>query len=86
MEVPNATAGSTTPGAAARSFTNREMSILELVADGLTNAQIGEQLHISRYTVAQHVAKMLQRIGAINRTDLVSRAYAAGILKNPSMS
>jgi len=63
-------------------FTGRELSILELVAVGCTNVQIGEKLHISKYTVAQHVAKMLRRIGAANRTDLVSRAYSVGILKN----
>jgi DNA-binding NarL/FixJ family response regulator len=61
-------------------FTSREMTILALVAEGLSNVQIGEKLHISRYTVAQHVAKMLQRIGAVNRTELVNRAHAAGIL------
>jgi DNA-binding NarL/FixJ family response regulator len=62
-------------------FTSRELSILELVAAGCTNVEIGAKLHISKYTVAQHVAKMLRRIGAANRTDLVSRAYGVGILK-----
>jgi DNA-binding NarL/FixJ family response regulator len=62
-------------------FTQREMSVLHLVASGLTNVQIGEKLHISKYTVAQHIAMMLRRIGAANRTDLVSRAHAEGILK-----
>jgi DNA-binding CsgD family transcriptional regulator len=61
-------------------FTIRELSVLELVAEGCTNVQIAEKLHISRYTVAQHIAKMLVRIGAVNRTDLVSRAHVTGIL------
>jgi LuxR family transcriptional regulator, maltose regulon positive regulatory protein len=65
-------------------FTSRELSILEHVAEGCTNVQIAEKLHISRYTVAQHVAKMLHRIGAVNRTDLVSRAHVAGILSPPA--
>jgi DNA-binding NarL/FixJ family response regulator len=56
------------------------VSILELVAAGLTNVQIDDKLHISKYTVAQHVTKMLQRVGAANRTDLVSRAHVAGLL------
>lgn len=63
-------------------FTQREMSILKLVALGFTNIQIGEKLHISKYTVAQHVAKMLRRLGAANRTDLVNRAHAEGILQS----
>jgi DNA-binding NarL/FixJ family response regulator len=63
-------------------ITQREMSILRLVALGFTNVQIGEKLHISKYTVAQHVAKMLRRLGAANRTDLVNRAYVEGILES----
>jgi DNA-binding NarL/FixJ family response regulator len=63
-------------------FTQREMSILRLVALGFTNVQIGAKLHISRYTVAQHVAKMLRRLGAANRTDLVNRAHVEGILQS----
>jgi DNA-binding NarL/FixJ family response regulator len=61
-------------------FTQRELSILHLAAKGWTNVQIAASLHISKYTVAQHIAKMLQRTGAANRTDLVSKAHAAGIL------
>jgi DNA-binding NarL/FixJ family response regulator len=61
-------------------FTPRELSILQLVATGCTNIQIATKLHISKYTVAQHIAKMLKRAGAANRTDLVSRAHSAGIL------
>jgi DNA-binding NarL/FixJ family response regulator len=61
-------------------FTQRELSVLHLAAKGFTNIEIAASLHISKYTVAQHIAKMLQRTGAANRTDLVSRAHAAGIL------
>jgi DNA-binding NarL/FixJ family response regulator len=61
-------------------FTQRELSILQLAAKGCTNIQIAANLNISKYTVAQHIAKMLQRAGAANRTDLVSKAHAAGIL------
>ena len=61
-------------------FTQREMSILRLIALGFTNVQVGEKLHISKYTVAQHIAKMLRRLGAANRTDLVNRAHVEGIL------
>jgi DNA-binding NarL/FixJ family response regulator len=61
-------------------LTQRELSILHLAAEGCTNVQIAAGLHISKYTVAQHIAKMLQRTGAANRTDLVSKAHLAGIL------
>ena len=63
-----------------RDLTVREWSVLRLTAQGLTNIQIADQLHISKYTVAQHMAKMLRRTGAANRTDLVRRAYVAGVI------
>jgi len=63
-----------------RELTAREMSILCLVAAGLTNSEVSRRLHISRHTVAQHIANMLQRAPARNRAELVARAYAAGML------
>lgn len=64
-----------------RELTAREISILCLVAAGLTNSEVSRRLHISRHTVAQHIANMLQRAPARNRAELVARAYAAGILR-----
>lgn len=61
-------------------FTARERTILRLAAQGYTNVQIAVQLNISKYTVAQHMAKMLRRTGAANRTDLVHRAHIAGVI------
>jgi DNA-binding CsgD family transcriptional regulator len=61
-------------------MTSREMTILCLIAAGLTNSEVASSLHISRHTVAQHVAYMLQRARARNRAELVARAYAAGTL------
>lgn len=63
-------------------FTQREMCVLRLASEGYTNVQIGLKLNISKYTVAQHIAKMLRRVGAANRTDLVNRAHVAGILSD----
>jgi DNA-binding NarL/FixJ family response regulator len=61
-------------------ITSREAAILCLIAGGLTNVQVARKLHISRHTVAQHIAEMLRRARAANRAELVARAYAAGIL------
>jgi DNA-binding CsgD family transcriptional regulator len=61
-------------------LTARETAILCLVAGGCTNADAGRALHISRHTVAQHIADMLRRADARNRGELVARAYSAGIL------
>jgi DNA-binding CsgD family transcriptional regulator len=59
---------------AARHFTARETEILNLVADGLTNSQIGDRLYISSHTVAQHLTAMFRRTGARNRAHLVRLA------------
>jgi DNA-binding NarL/FixJ family response regulator len=53
----------------------RELAVLRLVAEGLSNRVIGERLYISPNTVANHVRAILQKTGCANRTD--ATAYAA---------
>jgi DNA-binding CsgD family transcriptional regulator len=62
------------------SLTARETAVLCLIAAGLTNLEVARALHISRHTVAQHIADMLRRAPASNRSELIARAYADGIL------
>jgi DNA-binding NarL/FixJ family response regulator len=61
-------------------LTHREIEVLVALAAGHDNSQIAEELCISRATVAHHVAVMLQRAGAANRTALVSWAIYSGLL------
>jgi DNA-binding CsgD family transcriptional regulator len=65
---------------AAHRFTGREREILNLLAAGLTNAEISAKLYISSHTVAQHVAAMLKRTNCRRRTQLAVLAARAGIL------
>jgi DNA-binding NarL/FixJ family response regulator len=60
-------------------LTPRHLSILQLIERGLTNGEIGNKLHLSRYTISQHVSEMFRRTGAVNRADLVARAHQAGL-------
>lgn len=60
--------------AAAASLSERELTVLTLVATGATNAQIAEQLQISRRTVATHVEHLLQKLRASNRLQAVAAA------------
>lgn len=46
----------------------REREILGLIADGYTDAEIGRALHISVYTVQNHVKSILRKLEARNRT------------------
>ena len=52
----------------------REAEVLEALSDGLTNAQIGQRLHISVRTVESHVSSLLRKLGAADRRDLAARA------------
>lgn len=81
--MTNPPAGSATDHGGFSSLTARQMAVLEMVSRGLTNRQIGCELHMSRYTVAQHLKEVFKRTGSINRTDLVDRAYRYGALRRP---
>lgn len=51
------------------SLSEREVDVLRLLAEGLSNALIGDRLFISPYTVANHVQKILEKTGTANRTE-----------------
>jgi DNA-binding NarL/FixJ family response regulator len=61
-------------------LTAREIDVLEGLAEGLSNRAIAERLHISDQTVKFHVASVMAKLGAANRTDAVRRAVREGIV------
>jgi len=61
-------------------LTHREMEILQLVADGLTDKQIAAELGIGRRTVSNCVSIILLKLGARRRAEAVSRALRLGLL------
>lgn len=63
-------------------LTKREIEVLSLVANGLTNEQIGRRLVVSRGTVKAHVEHIISKLGAIDRTHAAVRAVQAGILQS----
>ncbi|WP_159620967.1 helix-turn-helix transcriptional regulator [Ruania rhizosphaerae] len=62
-------------------LTPRERSVLELVAQGLTNKAIGAQLYISEKTVSVHLTRVMAKLGAHSRTDAVARALSQGLIE-----
>lgn len=62
-------------------LTEREEEVLLLVAQGLTNRQIGERLFISGKTVSVHVSNVLAKLGASGRAEAVSLAHQRGLLE-----
>ena len=61
-------------------LTLREVEVLELLAEGLSNKAIAGRLHISDQTVKFHVASIAGKLGAANRTDAVRRAVRLGLI------
>lgn len=61
-------------------LTSREKEILGLVAQGLSNREIAEQLFVSRYTVESHIKHIYRKLSVTKRTKAVSAARSLGIL------
>ncbi|MBN1147387.1 MAG: response regulator transcription factor [Anaerolineales bacterium] len=61
-------------------LSERELQVLELVADGLTNAEIGENLGISPKTVARHRERIMSKLDLHSRADLVKFAIRTGLI------
>jgi DNA-binding NarL/FixJ family response regulator len=61
------------------SVTPREHEVLVLVARGRSNAEIAEELHMSPATAKTHVSRILTKLGARDRAQLVVIAYESGL-------
>ena len=69
------------PFEAAGRLTPREIELLRLVADGMSNRAIAQALSVSPNTVKYHMKNILQKLNVQNRTEAVSYAIGAGLLK-----
>lgn len=68
------------PQAETEALTEREDEILRLVADGMSNREIAEQLHLSRYTIESHVKRIYRKLAVSSRVSAVREARTRGML------
>jgi len=61
-------------------LTEREQQVLTLLAEGLLNREIGEELGISPKTVARHRENIMRKLGLHSRTELVKYAIRVGLI------
>ncbi|WP_026961403.1 response regulator transcription factor [Alicyclobacillus herbarius] len=64
-----------------RGLTQREQEVLQCIADGLGTKQVAERLHISEYTVTEHVSSLMRKLRAKNRTEAVAIAFRNQLIR-----
>jgi DNA-binding NarL/FixJ family response regulator len=65
----------------AASLSTRELEVLQLLAEGLTNERIGERVGLSARTVKTHVQNLLLKLDAADRTGAVARGFRLGLIR-----
>ncbi|MER5731284.1 response regulator transcription factor [Streptomyces sp. NPDC002138] len=67
----------------AEALTKRELEVLQLVADGLSNQQISKKLFLSQATVKSHLVHIYAKLGVDSRTSAVAAANARRLIRTP---
>ena len=62
-------------------LSGREVEVLQLVADGRSNKEIGESLGLSALTVKSHLARIARKLGTGDRAEMVAMAMRAGVIR-----
>ena len=78
---PHGRAGTAVVGGLFEPLSDRELEVLRLLAAGKSNQQIAEELVVALSTVKKHVAHILDKLGAANRTEATAPARELGLLR-----
>jgi DNA-binding NarL/FixJ family response regulator len=68
------------PDQSVEDLTPRELEVLRLMAQGLSNRKIAEQLAVNERTIKSHVGEILSKLGVENRTQAVTYGAAHGLI------
>lgn len=68
-------------GGGASALTPRELEVLQLLAEGLTNQEIGARLDLSARTIKTHVQHLIGKLDVPDRTGAVARAFRLGLIR-----
>jgi DNA-binding NarL/FixJ family response regulator len=63
-------------------MTKREREVIEHIADGLSNKEIGQKLHVSTYTIRSHIHNIMEKLTLHTRLEIANYAYTDGTVKN----
>ena len=74
--IPN-----TTPTPGVEQLTDRELEILRMLAEGLSNAEIADRLYLGETTIKTHVSAVLRKLGVRDQVQAVIAAYESGIVQ-----
>ncbi|HEX5200627.1 MAG TPA: response regulator transcription factor, partial [Actinoplanes sp.] len=80
FQPPAAAPGAPAPVRLPEPLTEREQTVLRLLAAGRSNQQIARELVVSLATVKKHVTHVLTKLGAANRTEATAHARELGLL------
>lgn len=62
-------------------LTGTELAVLGMVAEGLTNREAGQRMHLSHYTIKDHLTKAMRKLGTSTRAETVAKAVQQGLLE-----
>lgn len=74
----------TAPAEGAVLLSERERQVLTLVAEGLTNVEIGARLHLSRHTVKEYLSGAMRKLAVDNRVEAALAATRRGLIEPPA--
>ena len=63
-------------------MTKRERQVIELIANGDTNKEIAQKLHLSTYTVKSHVHNILEKLALSTRVQIAKHAHFSDLYKS----